>query len=176
MNTSQAASHDRLDGERGNVYADPLSFQSFRGDHRGSASAEGVENEISFPGGRLDDPFKEDGGFLCGITEAFRRPCLKRVDVGPPIGHGGAAVQVPFPVVYADTAALLHKRCRCLGIRHILSLEMDVTVLAVAQNHVVLSCECGFWYSTASVTPDDFVQEILCAEHAVHYDLQVMGC
>ena len=67
---SEAAFHEGY-GEVGDVYANPASVETF-GDCDGcSASAEGVEYEVAFVAGSVDDAFEKGFGFLGWVAEAF---------------------------------------------------------------------------------------------------------
>ena len=60
---------DQVDGDMGNVDADPPPVEFFGGMDGGAAAAERVEHQVAGVGGGGNDALQQGDGFLGGVTE-----------------------------------------------------------------------------------------------------------
>ena len=62
---------DEIDGEIGDINANPSPPEFVRRVNGGPAAAEGIEDDVALVGARFDDAFEERLRFLCRIAEAL---------------------------------------------------------------------------------------------------------
>ena len=62
---------DEVDGQVGDVDADPAALQAFGHGHRGAAAAEGVQDHVAFVAAGPDDALQQGFRLLGGVAEAF---------------------------------------------------------------------------------------------------------
>ena len=78
---------DQVDGDMGNVDADPPPVEFFGGMDGGAAAAKRVEHQVAGVGGGGNDALQQGDGFLGGVAEAFLGRLIDAVDVNPDIAH-----------------------------------------------------------------------------------------
>ena len=61
----------QVDGEVGDVNADPAAVQALGHGHGGAAAAEGVEHQVALVAAGVDDALQQGLGLLGGVAEAL---------------------------------------------------------------------------------------------------------
>ena len=61
-----------MDGEASEVAGNPAAVELFGDGGGGAGTAEAVEDEVAFVGGRVHDAFEKSFWFLCGIVQRIR--------------------------------------------------------------------------------------------------------
>lgn len=96
--------------------------------------------------------------------------CLQGVDIGPPVGHMTATLNVNFGSV-GPQALLGDSGEGEIRIRGVLRVERPRLALGVEQDHVMLPAPPSLGDATTPIRPDDFVSEVVRPEYAVHHHL-----
>jgi hypothetical protein len=88
---AQALGHHAAGGG-GDVDPDPLALELLRGDERGAAAAEGVEDDVVFVGADFEDAFEQRQRLLRWIAKALRGLALERANVIPNTAEWNAGI------------------------------------------------------------------------------------